>query len=134
MLSLEGGLYSARVGLNHGQFTLLDDEAKPMRLHSQRNLSVCQQCSCAVSAKPGRQIFFRKCKSHGKCPRSSNKIWLRLVGWQPAPQEICTPLYQAPAWTLYSTIRACVRHNRDTFYRFNEFIKATETALLNSTC
>lgn len=68
MLTLEGGLYSARVGLNHGQFTLLDDEAKPMRPHTQRNLSVCQQCSCAVSAKPGRQYFFENARVSWEVP------------------------------------------------------------------
>lgn len=38
LLSLEGGLYLARVGLDQDQFTLLDDEAKPMRLRSINHL------------------------------------------------------------------------------------------------
>lgn len=29
LLSLEGGFYLARVTLDHGQFTLLDESAKP---------------------------------------------------------------------------------------------------------
>lgn len=38
LLSLEGGFYLARVGLVHGQFTLLDDTAKPMHLRSINHL------------------------------------------------------------------------------------------------
>ncbi|WP_047528733.1 DUF6482 family protein [Pseudomonas sp. 11/12A] len=38
LLSLEGGLYLARVGLDQDQFTLMDDEAKPIRLRSINHL------------------------------------------------------------------------------------------------
>lgn len=38
LLSLEGGFYLARVGLVQGQFTLLDDTAKPMHLRSINHL------------------------------------------------------------------------------------------------
>lgn len=38
LLSLEGGFYLARVRLDHGQFTLLDDAAKPMHLRSVSHL------------------------------------------------------------------------------------------------
>ncbi|QAY86458.1 DUF6482 family protein [Pseudomonas arsenicoxydans] len=38
LLSLEGGFYLARVRLDHGQFTLLDDIAKPMHLRSINHL------------------------------------------------------------------------------------------------
>ncbi|MFJ2540407.1 DUF6482 family protein [Pseudomonas sp. NPDC087614] len=34
LLSLEGGFYLARIRMDQGQFTLLDDTAKPMRLRS----------------------------------------------------------------------------------------------------
>jgi len=34
LLSLEGGFFRARVGLDHGQLTLLNDLAKPMHLRS----------------------------------------------------------------------------------------------------
>ena len=38
LLSLEGGFYLARVTLDHGQFTLLDDIAKPLHLRSINHL------------------------------------------------------------------------------------------------
>ncbi|MDI3273699.1 DUF6482 family protein [Pseudomonas sp. MDT1-16] len=38
LLSLEGGFYLARVRLDRGQFTLLDDTAKPMHLRSINHL------------------------------------------------------------------------------------------------
>lgn len=38
LLSLEGGFYLARVRLDHGQFMLLDDVAKPMHLRSVTHL------------------------------------------------------------------------------------------------
>ena len=38
LLSLEGGFYLARVRLDQGQFTLLDDAAKPMHLRSVSHL------------------------------------------------------------------------------------------------
>jgi hypothetical protein len=38
LLSLQGGFYLARVRLDHGQFTLLDDVAKPMHLRSINHL------------------------------------------------------------------------------------------------
>ncbi|KAA0986255.1 metal ABC transporter ATPase [Pseudomonas sp. ANT_J12] len=38
LLSLEGGFYLARVRTDHGQFTLLDDTAKPMHLRSINHL------------------------------------------------------------------------------------------------
>ena len=34
LLSLEGGVYLARIRLDHGQFTLLDEAAQPMHLRS----------------------------------------------------------------------------------------------------
>ena len=34
LLSLEGGFYLARIRVDQGQFTLLDDAAKPMHLRS----------------------------------------------------------------------------------------------------
>ncbi|AMW84578.1 hypothetical protein AK972_3778 [Pseudomonas yamanorum] len=38
LLSLDGGFYLARVRLDHGQFTLLDATAKPMRFRSVNHL------------------------------------------------------------------------------------------------
>ncbi|KAB0488119.1 hypothetical protein SAMN04490202_5039 [Pseudomonas reinekei] len=38
LLSLEGGFYLARVRFDHGQFTLLDDTAKPLHLRSVNHL------------------------------------------------------------------------------------------------
>lgn len=38
LLSLEGGFYIARVKLDHVEMTLLDDDAKPMRIGSTTHL------------------------------------------------------------------------------------------------
>jgi len=38
LLSLEGGFYLARIRLDHGQYTLLDDTGKPMQLRSINHL------------------------------------------------------------------------------------------------
>ena len=82
LLSLEGGFYLARIRLDHGQFTLLDDAAKPMRLRSTTHLRDLLQ---TVPAFPC--VLVQQCVHDEMCGRDSGPVEeLRI------PFSLTTPL------------------------------------------
>jgi len=70
LLSLEGGVYLARIRLDHGQFTLLDEAAQPMHL---RSIPTCGRC-----CTPCRH--FRACWCSTACTTKCAAAILGLSG------------------------------------------------------
>lgn len=69
LLSLEGGFYLARVSLGHGQFTLLDDAAKPMHLRSVSHLRELLQ-----TVPPFPCVLVQQCVHDEMCGRREGAI------------------------------------------------------------
>lgn len=69
LLSLEGGFYLARVTLDHGQFTLLDESAKPLHFRSINHLRDVLQ---AVPAFPCTLVH--QCVHDEMCGRREGAI------------------------------------------------------------
>ena len=69
LLSLEGGFYLARIRLDHGQFTLLDDAAKPMHPRSITHLRDLLQ---TVPAFPC--VLVQQCVHDEMCGRDSGPV------------------------------------------------------------
>ncbi|UST77320.1 DUF6482 family protein [Pseudomonas siliginis] len=82
LLSLEGGFYLARIRMDQGQFTLLDDAAKPMHLRSITHLRDLLQ---TVPAFPC--VLVQQCVHDEMCGRDSGPVEeLRI------PFSLTTPL------------------------------------------
>jgi hypothetical protein len=69
LLSLEGGFYLARVSMDHGQFTLLDDTAKPMHLRS-----VSQLRGLLQAVPPFPCVLVQQCVHDEMCGRREGPI------------------------------------------------------------
>ena len=69
LLSLEGGFYLARIRLDHGQFTLLDDATKPMHLLSITHLRDLLQ---TVPAFPC--VLVQQCVHDEMCGRDTGPV------------------------------------------------------------
>jgi hypothetical protein len=82
LLSLEGGFYLARILLDNGQFTLLNDAAKPMHLRSITHLRDLLQ---TVPAFPC--VMVQQCVHDEMCGRDTGPVeQLRI------PFSLNTPL------------------------------------------
>ncbi|WP_339433757.1 MULTISPECIES: DUF6482 family protein [unclassified Pseudomonas] len=69
LLSLEVGFYLARIRMDQGQFTLLDDTAKPMRLRSITHLRDLLQ---TVPAFPC--VLVQQCVHDEMCGRDTGPV------------------------------------------------------------
>ena len=69
LLSLEGGFYLVRIRLDNGQFTLLDDAAKPMHLRSIIHLRDLLQ---TVPAFPC--VLVQQCVHDEMCGRDTGPV------------------------------------------------------------
>ena len=82
LLSLEGGFYLARIRLDHGQFTLLDNASKPMHL---RSISHLRELLQSVPAFPC--VLVQQCVHDEMCGRDTGPVEeLRI------PFSLTTPL------------------------------------------
>lgn len=82
LLSLEGGVYLARIRLDDGQFTLLDEAAQPMHLRSIPHL---RQVLHTVPAFPC--VLVQHCVHDEMCGRDTGP-----VGELRIPFSLSTPL------------------------------------------